>query len=80
MPKEATNATQNYGIPWGGGRGTALLAMMARSALKRFTLNLTLSSAPKSCEFFTNCTKPVQGSATMKWSCYTEDGEVIMCI
>ena len=62
------------------GKKIALLAIMARSALKRFTLNLTLSSAPKHCEFFTNCTKAVQGSATMKWSCYTEDTDVRMCI
>ena len=30
-----------------GKKKIALLAIMARSALKRFTLNLTLSSAPK---------------------------------
>lgn len=46
LPKEATNATQNDGIPWEK-KKIALLAIMARSALKRFTLNLTLSSAPK---------------------------------
>ena len=45
LPKEATNATQNDGIPWE--KKIALLAIMARSVLKRFTLNLTLSSAPK---------------------------------